>query len=259
MIKRDRPVWWAQRLAWAAVATAVIGCSGCAGVSPEQKKQSLAHYQLGASRLGDNQMQEAFVEFQEAIKLNPGNRDAHYALGHIYFQQGRFDDASKEFHVVLTLKPDESEAFNYLGKVYEQQGKDAQAIEAYQSALKNPLYVTPEIPHTNLGMLYVKQKRVTDAIREFREAMRINPRYPVSYFQLGKLYIDLGMSEEAISVYKELTERYPDLLEANYQLALAYAKSGAKQSAMTYFDKVIKQAPNSALAVDAQQQVGNLK
>jgi type IV pilus assembly protein PilF len=249
----------AGRLAWLVLAAVVIGASGCTTVSPEQKKQSLAHQQLGLSHLGDNRLQEAFVEFQEAIKSDPTNRDAQYALGHIYFQQGRYDEAIKQFQTVLDLKPDDSEAYNYLGKVYEQQGKLDEAIHAYQQALKNPLYLTPEIPHTNLGLVYIKQKRTADAIREFRDAMHINPNYPISYFQLGRLYLDLGMTEEAVSVYKELTERFPDLPEANYQLALAYVKSGAKQSAKTYFEKVIQQVPESSLAVEAKEQVGNLK
>ncbi len=248
---------WVGRLAW--VAMAAVFFVGCATANPEQKKQSLAHYQLGASHLGESRLQEAFVEFQQAVEMDPANRDAQYALGHIYFQQGRYDEAVKRFQTVLRLKHDDSEALNYLGKVYEQQGKQAEAVEAYRQALNNPFYITPEIPYTNLGLLYIKQKRAPDAMREFREAIKINPRYPVPYIELGKLYLELGMTEDAVSIGKELAGRYPELPEANYQLALAYAKSGAKQSALTYFDKVIQQVPDSALAVEAKQQADKLR
>lgn len=247
------------RMIGLAVGVTVL-CGGCLAVSAEQKKQALGHYQLGASRLGENQLQPAFVEFQKAVEIDPANRDAQYALGHIYYVQGRYDEAKEKFQTVLRLKRDDSEAYNYLGQTYEKLGHIPEAITAYQQALKNQLYATPELPHHNLGVIYAKQHRSTEAIKEFREAIQINPEFPFSYLELGTLYSDLGMTEDAIKTYQQLTERYPNSPEVNYRLALAYLKSGAKQSASTYFQKVIKEAPpGSPLATESQQHLDKLQ
>ncbi len=237
-----------------------VFCSGCLAVSAEQKKQALGHYQLGASHLGENQLQPAFVEFQKAVEIDPANRDAQYALGHIYYMQGRYDQAKEKFQTVLRSKRDDSEAYNYLGQVEEKLGNIPDAIKMYQQALKNPLYATPEKPHYSLGVIYAKRRQSTDAIKEFREAIQINPDFPFAYLELGNLYADLGMTEDAINIYQQVAERYPSFIEANYRLALAYLKNGAKQSASTYFQKVIKEAPpGNPLATESQQQLNKLQ
>src|SRR3990172_10616078 len=147
-----------------AVLLAVL-CAGCLfGVSAEQKKQADAHSQLGASHLNEKRLQPAFVEYQKAAEIDPTNRNVQYALGHIYFEQGRYEEAAVRFRAATRLMRNDSEAYNYLGKVYEKQGRFAEAIKAYEQALHNPMYATPEKPHHNLGLIYLQQKRMSDAI-----------------------------------------------------------------------------------------------
>lgn len=243
---------------WLTALLAVL-CVGCATVSPERQKQADAHYQLGVSHLAEKRLQPASIEFQKAAEIDPNNRKVQYAMGHTLFEQSQYAAAEKKFRAAIRLMPADSESYNYLGKVYEKQGKLDEAMAAYRKALENPIYATPELPHHNLGLLYVQQKKTSDAIREFRDAIRFNPDFPFPYVELGDLYLKLGMMEEAVAINKELVDRFPDLPEANYRLAQAYLKSGAKQSALVYFQKVIQQAPDTPLAAEAKKHLSTLQ
>ena len=145
---------------------------GCATQAKVQRlKESSAHYKLGVSYLNDQMTQQAFVEFQKAVELNPNERDSHYALGHIFVVQLKYDDADQEFKKALKIESTYSEAYNYLGKVYEQmsrqyeqkgeldkaRGELDKAIRQYRKALDNPTYATPDRAHYNLGVAYQKK------------------------------------------------------------------------------------------------------
>jgi len=82
---------------------------------------------------------------------------AHNNLGYIYVEQNRLDEARVQFIEALRIKPDYSEAFNNLGVVYSRTGHIDEAIEQYQNALKvNPDYGDAE---NNLNKLKaVKQQ-----------------------------------------------------------------------------------------------------
>jgi type IV pilus biogenesis/stability protein PilW len=222
---------------------------GCATQAKVQRfKEASAHYKLGISHLNDQQTQQAFVEFQKAVELNPDDRDSHYALGHIYFVQFKYDEAQRAFKDALKIDPDYSEAHNYLGKVYEQKGEFDKAIRAYQKALANPTYATPDIAHYNLGVVFQRKGQMEEAIGEHEKAVRINPDHLLAQYALAKLYADRGKFQEAIASYKEVLRLFPDSAEARYQLAWVYLKSNAKADAISEFSTIVEKQPDSEQA-----------
>ncbi|HKR60267.1 MAG TPA: tetratricopeptide repeat protein, partial [Pyrinomonadaceae bacterium] len=84
---------------------------------------------------------------------------------------------------------DKGEAFKNQGNTYYDLGKFAEAIEAYQNALKH----TPKDPfvYNNLGAAYFsigKNKEATDA---FNKALSLKDNDPDAYFNLGIAYAAL--------------------------------------------------------------------
>jgi len=245
------------------VQASLLFLPGCATQAKVQRlKEASAHYKVGISHLNDQQTQQAFVEFQKAIELNPDDRDSHYALGHIYVGQLKFDEAEQEFKKALKIDPTYSEAYNYLGKVYEQRsalyeqkgesdkarGELDKAIRQYGKALANPTYATPEIAHYNLGVAFQKKGQVDEAMGEYQKAVRINPDHLPAQYVLAQLYADHGKFQEAISSYKEVLRLYPDFADAHYHLAWVYLKTNAKADALSEFSMILEKQPDSELA-----------
>lgn len=220
--------------------------SGCATQAKVQRlNQASAHQKMGISYLNERKNQEALVEFQKAVELNPDDRDSHYYLGHIYTQRGMYDEAIRELKAVLRISPGDPDGHNYLGSIYGLRGEWAKAVREYQKALKDPTYANPHYTHYNLGRAYEGMGRLTDAIGEHKMAITISPAYIPSYRELAKLYINQGEFLEAAAAYAEVLRRFPEDVETRYRLAWAYLKSQARERAVTEFEAVSKQFPES--------------
>ncbi|MBI3802227.1 MAG: tetratricopeptide repeat protein [Nitrospirae bacterium] len=235
-------------------------CAACGMKEAQVKKEkeASAHYKLGVSYLNDTLLQKAFIEFQKAVEIDSGHRDAQYALGHVHFLQEDYNEAIASFKKTLSIDPKFSDAHNYLGKTYEAQGKLDQAVSEYQEALKNPQYDTPEKPNLNLGMVYIKQGKYDQAIRSLQTAVRLTPPgspalIAVSQNELGKAYLQTGKFKESIASYQEAIRLVPNYLDAHLNLASAYLKEGSKGLAAGAFKKVVDLSPKSPQAKEAQK------
>ncbi len=260
-----------KSLSYGTVILLLLFLVGCATSQSRLKRENeaSAHYKLGIAQLNENRIQEAFVEFQKAVEINPKNTDIHYALGHIYYLQGKNPEAAQEFKTVLKLDPEHSEAHNYLGKVYEVNKQWDDAIHEYQAALKNPKYATPQFAHYNLGLVYEKKEQFAEAIKEFQEALRIDPNFVTTiggpsayivYYEIGQAYARMQKSKEAIEAYQNALQLLPDYADAHFGLGLVYLKEGSKRLAKEEFEKVLKLSPDgTVLAKNAKEYLESLK
>ncbi|MBD3185035.1 M48 family metalloprotease [Candidatus Poribacteria bacterium] len=63
------------------------------------------HYEIGRQYAIEGMIDEAIVEFSNAIKLDPESEMAHYALGVLYAQKGSLDQAVEELEKALEINP----------------------------------------------------------------------------------------------------------------------------------------------------------
>jgi len=56
-----------------------------------------SHLDQGTALMAQGKVEQAIVEFQAAITLDPNSVEAHFRLGNVYFSQNRLDDAAGEF------------------------------------------------------------------------------------------------------------------------------------------------------------------
>lgn len=177
----------------------ILASGACATMGTEDKLQkATAHYQLGVSYLNDNNIQPAFVEFQKALELNPDDKEVLNAIGLIYLL--KLEDYYKAMeHFQRALKADKkfSEASNNLGLAYEKTGKFSEAIEAYKTALSNPLYRGAEKAFNNLGRAYYRAGRYNEALDSYKEAIRRYSDFHLPYYGLSLCYNAMGRYGEA--------------------------------------------------------------
>ncbi|MFQ5543367.1 MAG: tetratricopeptide repeat protein [Nitrospiria bacterium] len=211
----------------------------------KREKSAAAHHKLGIAYLKDKPpaLQRAYIEFQKSVELDPQSRDSHYALGHVYFKQKSYPEAISSFKKVLAIDPDFSEGHNYLGRVYAFLGEFDKAITSYRAALNNARYATPEAPYWNMGLVYIRQKKYKDAVRELNNALNVNPTIVVVHNLLGEVYSKLNEPQKAISAYREAIRITPDDINAHYNLACVYRKNGSEALAEEEFNKVLALSP----------------
>jgi tetratricopeptide (TPR) repeat protein len=73
---------------------------------------------LGMDYLKLGSPAKALGPLQEALTIEPSNREAHRAVAACYWVQDKYKEASKEFLSVFSLEPDTERAWSDLGRDY---------------------------------------------------------------------------------------------------------------------------------------------
>ncbi len=96
-----------------------------------------AHYDLAVAMLGLHRSKEAILEYEAALRIEPGYAEARNNLGvELARIPGRLADATALFETALEINPDLVGAHYNLGTVLFQQGLFSAACEQYEKALK---------------------------------------------------------------------------------------------------------------------------
>ncbi len=85
------------------VVLALVGMVSCSQ-DPETKKQK--HLARGEKYLAEQKLDEAILEFRNALQVDPKFVEAHAQIGRAYQRKGWAIDARWEFQRAVELKPD---------------------------------------------------------------------------------------------------------------------------------------------------------
>jgi len=174
-------------------------------------------------------IQEDYQAMEEAankaIAIEEGNAVAHYLLGKA--RKGQNDDLMTIAHLTkaITLKDDfiearllRAEALLNLkqyketamllrGKVKESNGQGEEAEEDYKLVTEiNPFN---EQAYLYLGQLYINQKKLTEAIGLFDEAIELNPNFAEAYKERGRAKLLNGDKDGSVEDMKKSLELNP--------------------------------------------------
>lgn len=225
----------------------------------KREREGDMHYKLGWAFLNENNLQKAYVEFQQAIQLNPDDKTYYYAMGYVYVGLGKLKDAVEAYNNAIKIDPAYGEAFNSLGAVYGKMEKWDEAINEYKKALNIPEYATPQLAHYNLGYAYYSKGDYNNAILELKEAARLQPEMALFHVWLGYSYVKLGMIEDAKASFESVRKLDPTNAESYFNLGLIYLKEGKKDEALEAFKKVVEIAPKGNAASDSMKYIDMLK
>ena len=78
-----------------------------------------------------------------------------------------------------------------------------------------------------------------EAIKEFREVLRINPSFTRAHHNLGILFKDKDLFDEAIKEYKEALRIAPGIAEAHYNLGILLKGKGLRDEAAKEFNEAL--------------------
>ena len=75
-------------------------------------------------------------------------------------------------------------------------------------------YSEPDKIHNYLGIVLAKQGSVAHSIRNFIEALRINPEYEEAHYNLGRVLLAKGEVDEAVTHFNAALKINPDYADA---------------------------------------------
>ena len=129
------------------------------------------------------------------------------------------------------------EAFNHfnLGLLYYKNNKPLEALKEYRKALK--LDPSNFQAHNNLGMIYKELGRLPDAVRHYQMAISVHPKYEKAHHNLAVAYYLQGHDEKATLELKRAIDCNPNVPETYNNLGLIYRKKKDLHQAKKMFEK----------------------
>ncbi len=150
----------------------------------------------------------------------PASLPAPFEEGVRALKAGKLDEAEKAFRSVLARDPTSAYVHNNLGIVLQERREHEQAVAEFREAARlDPRYVAPRIL---LGASLLALGRVSEAQNELERAVKLAPKEPLARLQLAKVEERTGDWTSAVEQYQALRELKPDEPEYVYALGSAY-------------------------------------
>ncbi len=170
-------------------------------------EDTASHYKMGLAFMSAGQYEEAVSALKQFVYHNPEDALGYIRLGVAYSALKRYEDAVAVFKLAIKVRPDVVDASTYyqLALAYDSLKKYSDSLNAFRQAL----YVrraqmvdtgmsiersgpTLAMLQHSIGLEYYKMGRYNDAIKEMKEAVKLNPQIAESYYAMAMAYMSLG-------------------------------------------------------------------
>jgi tetratricopeptide (TPR) repeat protein len=156
-------------------------------------------YLAGMADAGQNKLDDAKKEFEQALKIQPQAIDALGALVRLDLARSQVPAAVALVKSVIDQNPKNAPALNLLGELYLGQKDLANA----QDALTRASTAAPKwwIPDRNLALVKLAGSDTDGAIAAYKAGLALAPSEPELVSELALIYEGHGRTDDAIAVY----------------------------------------------------------
>ena len=222
----------------------------------ERNRRWREQVETGNSRLQKGDLRAALTAYEAAIAIRPDASEVKRKIAEIYFQLEEYENARSAFIAFLSLKPNNIAALNYVGYISEKLGDYATAAEHYERVLTistNNLYAL-----NHLGLAYKQLQRFDEAVEVLHKALALDPKCerPESenlHNYLGLIYLEQGKLGEAIAELWESIRFFPTDTWAREQLAALYENQQRYFEAQLQYQQILEIDPDNLLALTRLQ------
>ncbi len=158
---------------------------------------------------------------KSVVAKEPGNARARGLLGRLYVFEGDSENAIQELKASLELQ-DDFETGYFLGIAYLTAKKLPEA-SAWFHQLESSMGESAAL-HMMFGRAYLVTKNPQQAIPEFRQAIKLDPKYPRAHGFLGYAYLEHYQEEgypQAREEFEKELKLHPDEYQVQELLGIA--------------------------------------
>jgi len=198
----------------------------------------------------------------EISKADRTAAEKNLQIALIQFKKENYSEASSAFENAFSLDP-------ALKKNHREQYIDALLNESQENYPKNldvalasvikAEKIDPENYKTQyqLGRIYAKLRQYDKAEKAYEKSIRLNDRFPDSYFDHAYILGQKELYQEAIKRYKEIIPLKPDYLDEVYiNIAIGYLRTNDIKQALQYAEMALDEAPQNRRALEILKRYG---
>jgi tetratricopeptide (TPR) repeat protein len=190
---------------------------------------------------------QAVSMLEQAIQENISSSDHGFALarlnlGELYGKTGKIENAIIEWEAALKVDPFLLPAHFNLGTAYMMMGKLESAINAFKHCLKLNSRYEPAL--FNLAKIYQMQKKWDESSQQFKVFLEVTGPNPSAYAQIGFNFNRQSDWKNAQIFLEKSDSLQPENVNTKIYLAEALAKLGQKEKAREHLQTALN--PNLA-------------
>lgn len=207
---------------------------------------AVAYYTLGDAFQSKGSIEDAIVNYAEALRINPHYADAHNNLGTILRRKGHLEEARKHYSEAIRINPNHANAHTNIGNVLFAQGKAVEAAIHYSKVISIDRNLAEA--HYGIGNILIAQNKTLESIHHFQEALRINPRHVEALTAIGDILAQENRMADAVDYYNEALQINHDLPEIHYNLGNILSAQRSFERAVIHLREAIRIRPDYAKA-----------
>jgi tetratricopeptide (TPR) repeat protein len=186
---------------------------------------------------------DAIAAMNDLLATYPRDTEQNLEAGFWLFSQGEYDISTKFIKSALEVDPNFAAALNVMG--YDLAGMHQ--YDKASSYLKRYTEVEPNEPnpHDTLAEILRKAGRLEESVAEYREALKLDPKFYYSQLGLGNDYALMGKQDQARQEYAKAPPMEPtpqNRLDCQIQSAITYAREGNVERARLHLTEVLEEA-----------------
>jgi tetratricopeptide (TPR) repeat protein len=144
-----------------------------------------AELKLGAAYMDLQQWDKAEQALKRVLEIDPKAANAYFALGEVYLRKKNYDQAERVLQEGLAIETHSAQAHLTLARVYwdsvasaKEEARWRPLLEKSYEEVKQALALDPNLAAAHLlkGNLLFKVHRAEDALHEFEEYLRLDPK-----------------------------------------------------------------------------------
>jgi tetratricopeptide (TPR) repeat protein len=179
-----------------------------------------AHDTLAGFLSNQGRDEEAFAHYRAALAIWPDDLPANLNIGGYEQSHGNMAAAIERYRIVALRAGDvnlRAAAYGNLGSVYRLMGDLIKAKQCFEMALR----LTPDHPMPmamiGLGLIAEKSGDLAEAVRQYSDAMRVQPT-DVGFLLLAHALRQQGHGDEANTISERVARFSPNLPDAQKEV-----------------------------------------
>jgi tetratricopeptide (TPR) repeat protein len=212
----------------------------------QRESNAEGFYLAGLVYMRQGDVQSAYRNLKEAIRLKPDYYEAQQKLAEVYVTVGDMKSAQQTASILTNNSGYIEDGLLIESDIALAEGKLDEAMQKVQKAIDNKKGQAPERSIIQLATLHARKG---DHARAEQLIATIDEKKldAAGSLFLARYYQNTGGNEKALNVIKDALTRYPESPEMNYFYGLQFFNQRKYRDALPYFQKVYAMMPQSRM------------
>ncbi|HVN81431.1 MAG TPA: tetratricopeptide repeat protein, partial [Terriglobia bacterium] len=210
------------------------------GPDPKDRVEVLGVLEKSAELMNHDRFQAAIPMLKSIQVKDPANPAIYQKLGVCFERTGQYPQAIEVYQTAIKNHTDSNQTHASMGNNFIRIGKLQEAADAMEKAAEMNLTNLQNL--ANLATAYLRLGRTADCEKTLKAILAQDDRYGQAYNIYGILSIQRGDGVTARTYLEKAVEYDPDLTEPYLSLAFLAEKGGHPQIAISYYKKFLERA-----------------